>query len=122
MPFTNKESTKHRAKKEKAIQKATFRDILNSVKNNQAPSLKLKFTNETVAFDTWLKIRLLDLIKEFTDDGMTVYFTASAWIHELFDISFSEPQDKDRRFLDGTVNRAREKGIREMRDIKRFDQ
>ena len=49
------ESKKSRSKKDRVVQKASFREILTSVQDRESPLIKLKFKHETVEFDTWGK-------------------------------------------------------------------
>ncbi|KAI8903116.1 interferon-related developmental regulator [Gorgonomyces haynaldii] len=41
------------AKREKALTKASFREVMESIEDNKTPSIKLKYKHETIQVDTW---------------------------------------------------------------------
>jgi hypothetical protein len=65
-----RDSSKSIAKKERSTQKASFRDVLASVKSDMVPELELKFKKDTVKFEGWAKIRLLTALRDIIGEGL----------------------------------------------------
>jgi hypothetical protein len=49
----SKDNSRVTSKKDRSIQKATFRDILDSVESGTRPEISLKFKSENVVLDNW---------------------------------------------------------------------
>ena len=49
----SKDSSKHRAKKDRRQQRACFRDIVRGVEEGEPPSSKIRFGTESLTMDTW---------------------------------------------------------------------
>ncbi|KAI8897344.1 interferon-related developmental regulator-domain-containing protein [Globomyces pollinis-pini] len=113
------DSQKSRAKRDRAIQKSSFRDILNSVQSHMEPTMKLKFKSEVVEFDDWGKIRQLNAFREAVGEGLTIHFHENPIFHTTFDYDDGQTRKNDRgRLFDTIVGKARSKAKKAFREHK----
>ncbi|KAJ3314435.1 Interferon- developmental regulator 1 [Boothiomyces sp. JEL0838] len=114
----SKDSTKYQGKKSRALQKSSFRDILATVSDGSNPSVKLKFKNETLDFDSWKKIVQLNSYREIIGEGLNVHVHENPILHSQFDFTNSDAVKVDRRLYDITVGKARSKQMKDSRQSK----
>jgi len=82
----SKESSKHVAKKERASQRSAFRDILKTVEEQKSPEQRLKFSKRVIAFNSWIKIKRLNAIREILGQGLHVHFEENELISDIFGV------------------------------------
>jgi hypothetical protein len=117
--YLTQDSTRHRSKQDRLVQRASFRDILDSVENNSSPSITLKVKNEVVDFDSWEKIRLFEVLKDYIGEGINDHLSSNALIKELFEISFDTVNNPiSSRLRDVSINKRREKDRKQSRLAK----
>ncbi|KAJ3324143.1 Interferon- developmental regulator 1 [Boothiomyces sp. JEL0866] len=114
----SKDSTKYQGKKNRAMQKSSFRDIVATVSDGTSPSVKLKFKNETLDFDSWKKIVQLNSYREIIGEGLNVHVHENPILHSQFDFTNSDAVKVDRRLYDITVGKARSKQMKDSRQSK----
>ena len=121
LAFLAKESTKHRSKKDKAVQKSAFRDILDTIESSISPTIRLKIKQEVIACDSWAKIRRLNVFRDAIGEGMHVHFEHNPVVQSIFQFSLQGSSDRtrpigaDRRLIQTAVEKARTKAINDMR-------
>ncbi|KAJ3276641.1 Interferon- developmental regulator 1 [Terramyces sp. JEL0728] len=114
----SKDSSRYQGKKNRALQKSSFRDILATVSDGTNPSVKLKFRNETLDFDTWKKIVQLNSYKEIIGEGLNVHVHENPILQAQFEFTNSDAVKIDRRLFDITVGKARSKQMKDNRQSK----
>ncbi|KAJ3362297.1 Interferon- developmental regulator 1 [Kappamyces sp. JEL0680] len=111
-------SSKHVAKKDRASQKSSLREVLASVESGDSPSIELKFKKETVLFEGWNQIRQLDALRDAIGEGLNVHFLENPVVQEMFEWSQSLIDKEKLRLLDTTVGKQRAKTLKDQRGAK----
>jgi hypothetical protein len=70
MKTLSTESTKHMSKKDKATQKTGSRDFLSTIEDDIPPSIDLKFKKDTVSFESWSQIKILNAFRDCIGEGL----------------------------------------------------
>ena len=78
------DSTKHRAKRERRSQRASFRDIERAVRDGQKPKIKVQFGVENMALGTWEDKRTYDALCSFLGSGMNHHLRYNPEVRSLF--------------------------------------
>eukprot|EP00842_Homolaphlyctis_polyrhiza_P003710 jgi/Hompol1/433/HPOL_000150-RA len=117
------DSSRHRAKKDRTVQKSAFRDILQTVENNHPPSVKLKIKHEVVDCDSWSKIRRLNAFRSAIGEGLTAHFIENRIVQHAFEFSLDgvapgKTTSSERRLFQSIVGKARTKALKEQRGSK----
>lgn len=118
------DSTKSRAKADRATQRAAFRDILASVRDREPPQLSISIRNLDISLDSWTKIIQWNVLKSVIGQGTDVYMAENELLANIFDISIQDFGSKPRenlRLYDATVGKARARDRRQDRDRILFD-
>ncbi|KAG1454180.1 hypothetical protein G6F56_007387 [Rhizopus delemar] len=91
------ESSKRRAKSERAEQKSVFRDIVKSVEENIKPVEELKIGGKTILFRGWGKIIMLNAFRKTLGQGLQHHLKTNSMLKQIFHYSFgfSSKQDSD---------------------------
>ncbi|EGF82079.1 hypothetical protein BATDEDRAFT_36696 [Batrachochytrium dendrobatidis JAM81] len=118
--FLSQDSQRHRAKKERSVQKSAFRDILNTVESNTTPLVKLKIKQETLECNSWIKIRRLNALRDAIGEGFSVHLSENQTVQQILHLSFDGPTmgkvtSTDRRLFQSIIGKARTKALKEMR-------
>jgi hypothetical protein len=100
------------------MQRATFRDIAQSVESGVAPDFKLQFKSETIHFNDWAKIRRYEAFRSAIGEGLTVHFHENPLVQDYFEFSDSFIKGMDKRVLDVTIKKSRSLAKKEMRAAK----
>lgn len=82
------ESSKRRAKSERAEQKSVFRDIVKSVEENIKPVEELKIGGKTILFRGWGKIIMLNAFRKTLGQGLQHHLKVSKKYFFFFLITF----------------------------------
>lgn len=93
------ESNKRTNKKDKQRQKSVFREIYKTVHSGILPSVKLKLRSETIYFDSWIKIKQLNALRELFGEGLSVHLTENPHVRSWLKLSASLLKSQD--ILDG---------------------
>jgi len=80
------DSAKHRSKKEKKQQRASFRDILKTIEDGEFDSQTIKFGSEKLYIDNWVRRKQYDAFREILCTGMNVHLQQNEFIREMFDL------------------------------------
>lgn len=79
------DSTKAKTKRDKRVQKFTFRQLYSCVANGEIPEIKIKFTNlETLVLDSCSSKLLYDLLIEILHGGMMRQLKDNSLLREVF--------------------------------------
>ena len=70
MKSLSTESTKSISKKDRATQKNGSRDFLSTIEDDIPPSIDLKFKKDTVSFESWSQVKLLNALRECIGEGL----------------------------------------------------
>jgi hypothetical protein len=100
------------------MQRATFRDVAQSVESGVAPDFKLQFKSETIHFNEWAKIRQYEAFRAAIGEGLNVHFQENPLIQACFEFTESFVKGMDKRVLDVTIKKSRSLAKKEMRTSK----
>lgn len=106
---------KFKAKKERAVQRSSFRDILRSVEEDVLPTLLLKFKADSVTFEGFSEIRELSYLTGCLGDGLGVHLIDNTRVQSRFNWSIG----MDRTASSRQSGRLRSKTLKEQRSLKR---
>jgi len=68
------DGNRHRARKERAVQRKSFRDILRTVEHGEAPDESLKIEKSRHSFEGWPAVKQLAAFREVLGKGLNVHF------------------------------------------------
>jgi len=88
------DKSKQRAKKDKAKQKAPFKDITGFIESGDTPEEKLSFKHQTFLFDTWAQIIQLNAFRDFLAQGLQTHFENNPLLHDVFHIEVNKQAKK----------------------------
>uniref|UniRef100_A0A914ZHN1 Interferon-related developmental regulator 1 n=1 Tax=Parascaris univalens TaxID=6257 RepID=A0A914ZHN1_PARUN len=80
------DSVKFRAKKDRRVQRFSFRQIYNAIKDQEPPSMVIKFGGETLELDSCGKKLLYDMLCAVLRGGMNIHLKSNLMLRELFDL------------------------------------
>lgn len=80
------DSQKFRAKKDRRIQRSSFRDVLKACENNDSPSVVVKFGHERLMLDSWCKKRQYEAFCQIFGSGMNKHLTENDLIRDIFSL------------------------------------
>ncbi|KAG0581705.1 hypothetical protein M758_3G009800 [Ceratodon purpureus] len=84
-------------KKERAVQRSSFRELLASIENGVAPQVSVKLQGgKTLKFNSWTEITQLNVIRRFLSEGFQTHMQGNELLHEIFDFV---PQAEKRKAL-----------------------
>ncbi|ETV84299.1 hypothetical protein, variant [Aphanomyces astaci] len=82
----SKESSKKFSKKDRKEQHSVFRDVYNTVANQEPPNVSFGLENETLRFHDWGSIMQYNAIKECLQSGMLEHLKFNNHVRQLFDL------------------------------------
>jgi len=82
----SKDSSKHRAKKDRRQQRACFRDIVRGVEEGDPPSSKIRFGTESLTMDTWQTKIMYEEICNALGVGMNMHLQKNYLVREMFSL------------------------------------
>ena len=118
------DSTRHRAKADRASQRTAYRDILNSIETREPPSIPMTIRNQSVDFDSWAKVKQWSALKLVAGEGLDVHASENIRIAGLFDLSmddFGARGSLNLRYHDTTVGKSRAKDKKQERGRRAAD-
>ncbi|XP_017777113.1 PREDICTED: interferon-related developmental regulator 2 [Nicrophorus vespilloides] len=80
------DSHKYRAKKDRKQQRATFRDILNYIENDEMPDYKVKFATEQLDINSWTARKQYDSFCTMLGSGMNIHLTENDLLRQIFEL------------------------------------
>jgi len=88
---------KGQPKKERAVQRSSFRELLASIENGLAPQVSVKLPGgNTLKFNTWTEIIQLNVIRRFLGGAFQTHMQGNELLHDIFDFV---PQAEKRKTL-----------------------
>ncbi|CAF1196495.1 unnamed protein product [Adineta ricciae] len=84
------ESAKYRGKKEKRLQRATFREIYNSFEEGTSPDFDIKFGRETLEITSWTSRFYYNMFSSILATGMNVHLKENGFLRSVFNLD--EPE------------------------------
>jgi len=123
----SQDKTKQRAKKDKLVQRAPFKDITNTVESGDAPTETLSFKFQNFTFDSWTRIIQLNAIRELFGTGLHVHFESNELLQEIFDIELDKDakkisySQKEKRLLfspSSPFSKAKTKSLSKARSLR----
>jgi len=123
------DSQKFRAKKDRRIQRSSFRDILKAVEERESPSVAIKFGRERLLVDSWCRKRQYDAFCHVLGSGLNLHLSDNDLLRDIFDLGapltcengFGPKVSKFERHMGNiAASKARTKNRSKLRD-KRAD-
>ncbi|RWS27491.1 interferon-related developmental regulator 1-like isoform X1, partial [Leptotrombidium deliense] len=121
------DSQKFRAKKERRIQRSSFRDVLRAVEEGEPPSIQIKFGRERLLINSWSRKRQYDAFCQVLASGMNLHLTENELLRDIFelgpplDLTIGQKTSKFERHMGNlAASKARTKTRGKLRD-KRAD-
>lgn len=120
------ESVKYKGKKEKRLQRATFREICSSFEDGTAPEFSIKFGREVLEITSWTGRFYYYGFSSLLGTGMNVHLKENGLLRSIFnleDVEVAEGQKaKGNRFERQMANKAafklRTQALKKTRDNK----
>lgn len=84
------ESAKYRGKKEKRLQRATFREIYNSFEEGTSPEFDIKFGRETLEVTSWTGRLYYNCFSGLLGSGMNVHLKENGFLRSVFGLDEAE--------------------------------
>ncbi|XP_058064281.1 interferon-related developmental regulator 2 [Anopheles bellator] len=106
---------KYRAKRDRKMQRATFRDVLRYVEENISPEIVIKFGREMLVLDTWAFHHQYTCLRNALGFGMNVHLSENMFIREVFQLGakLNEPErlrktiKAEQKFINAAAFKAR---------------
>jgi len=104
------ESAKYKGKKEKRLQRATFREIYHSFEEGTSPEFDIKFGRETLEITSWTNRLYYNIFSSLLATGMNVHLKENGFLRSVFNLDDLEVEDvqqsKGNRFERQLANKA----------------
>lgn len=80
------DSAKFRAKKDRRVQRSSFRDVLRSIESGEAPEICVKFGRERLTLDTWCAKHQYDSLCTVLGSGMNLHLAENQFVRDIFSL------------------------------------
>lgn len=80
------DAQKFRAKKERRVQRSSFRDILRSIEDGERPVLTVRFGRERLIIDSWCIKRQYDSLCTILGSGMNLHLSENDLLRDIFNL------------------------------------
>ena len=80
------DQAKYKNKKEKKHQRSSFRDILKTIEQGEFDTQAIKFGNETLYLDNWLRKKQYDAFKELIGNRMNIHLQENEFLRDIFEL------------------------------------
>ncbi|MFH4984850.1 hypothetical protein AB6A40_011559 [Gnathostoma spinigerum] len=80
------DSVKYRAKKDRKVQRSSFRQIYNAVEQQEWPSFDVKFDGEVLTGDSYGVKLLYDAVCSVLKSGTNAHLKSNILLREVFDL------------------------------------
>jgi len=87
------ESGRHMSKKAKKEQRATFRDFMATIVDDEPPVEVVNFRGGTVTLRTWREIIEINFVRHCLQGGFQIQLMTNETLHMIFDIDASTIND-----------------------------
>ncbi|XP_055605266.1 interferon-related developmental regulator 2 [Uranotaenia lowii] len=77
---------KYRAKRDRKVQRATFRDVLRYLEEDSPPEIQIKFGKESLLLDTWSLHHQYICLRNALGFGMNVHLTENAFLRDVLQL------------------------------------
>jgi hypothetical protein len=78
------DSHKYRAKKDRRVQRSSFRDVLKCVEEGESPADVVKFGKERLVLDSWCRKRQYDAFCQVLSSGMNMHLAVNDLLRDIF--------------------------------------
>jgi len=82
-----------KAKKEKRLQRATFREIYHSFEEGTSPEFDIKFGRETLEITSWTTRLYYNIFSSLLATGMNVHLKENGFLRSVFNLDDLEVED-----------------------------
>jgi len=107
------DSVKYRAKRDRRIQRFTFRQIHDFLRGGQAPSVSIKFGGEVLELQALQSKLLYDICCKFLHGGMNFHLKKNELIRDVFDLGAPVEEGE------GSVKLSKQQRQLQQRDMER---
>ncbi|XP_050069778.1 interferon-related developmental regulator 2 [Anopheles maculipalpis] len=119
---------KYRAKRDRKVQRATFRDVLHYLEEDISPEIGIKFGRELLVLNTWAIHHQYTCLRNALGFGMNVHLAENVFVREVFQLGpkMDEPErlrktvKAEQRFLNAAAFKARTISRGKNRDKRSF--
>ncbi|KAK2715670.1 interferon-related developmental regulator 1-like [Artemia franciscana] len=80
------DSQKSRAKKERKLQRSTFRDILKAIESGKSPNVHIKFGHETLVLNSWSQKKRYEIFCDVLSSGIDLLLVENEILREVFEL------------------------------------
>lgn len=80
------DSHKYRAKKDRKQQRATFRDILHYIENDELSELQIRFGKEVLVLDSWTRRKQYDALCHILGPGINMHLAENELLRDIFQL------------------------------------
>lgn len=88
------ESAKYKGKREKRLQRATFREIYNSFEEGTSPEFDIKFGRETLEICSWTSRLYYNSLGGLLGTGMNVHLKENGFVRSVFGLDDREVEQE----------------------------
>ena len=88
------DSRKFRAKKDRKQQRSSFRDVLRTVEEKEAPDLRFKFGQELLEVDSWSRKHQYNSFCHVLGSGMNLHLAKNELVRDIFALGAPLVQDQ----------------------------
>uniref|UniRef100_A0A182US99 Interferon-related developmental regulator N-terminal domain-containing protein n=1 Tax=Anopheles merus TaxID=30066 RepID=A0A182US99_ANOME len=119
---------KYRAKRDRKVQRATFRDVLRYLEEDISPEISIKFGRQLLVLDTWAIHHQYTCLRTALGFGMNVHLAENAFVREVLQLGpkVDEPrrpyrsEKAEQRFINAAAFKARTISRGKNRDKRSF--
>ncbi|KAI1294948.1 Interferon-related developmental regulator 1 [Halotydeus destructor] len=87
------DSHKYRAKKDRRVQRSSFRDVLKCCEEGETLSEVTKFGRERLLLDSWCRKRQYDAFCHVLGSGMNMHLSVNDLLRDIFELGAPIPDD-----------------------------
>ncbi|XP_035891788.1 interferon-related developmental regulator 2 [Anopheles stephensi] len=119
---------KYRAKRDRKVQRATFRDVLHYLEEDISPEIGIKFGRELLVLNTWAIHHQYTCLRNALGFGMNVHLAENVFVREVLQLGpkMDEPErlrktvKAEQRFINAAAFKARTISRGKNRDKRSF--
>lgn len=121
-----KDSQRFRAKKERKLQRASFRDVLRYLEEDVTPEMLIRFGKETLEVDTWSMSVQYDRLCDIVGPGITTHLMENEFLRDILQLGAKVIQPNgvpatkqsklERHLVNAAAFKARTLALRKNRD------
>ncbi|XP_049298471.1 interferon-related developmental regulator 2 [Anopheles funestus] len=119
---------KYRAKRDRKVQRATFRDVLHYLEEDISPEIGIKFGRELLMLSTWATHHQYTCLRNALGFGMNVHLAENVFVREVLQLGpkMDEPErlrktvKAEQRFINAAAFKARTISRGKNRDKRSF--